>query len=103
MCIRDRPYVDSGQLAGAISVFYKDGVQETCCIGYADEMCIRDRAKPDCPARVERGRDILPKSGKRKGTVLTIQYVAENSDPLFAACLYLYAGSYGNSFGIFPL
>ena len=31
-----QPYVDSGQLAGAISIFYKDGVQETCCIGYAD-------------------------------------------------------------------
>ena len=31
-----QPYVDSSQLAGAISVFYKDGVQETCCIGYAD-------------------------------------------------------------------
>ena len=31
-----QPYVASGQLPGAISVFYKDGVQETCCIGYAD-------------------------------------------------------------------
>ena len=31
-----QPYVDKGQLAGAISVFYKDGIQETCCIGYAD-------------------------------------------------------------------
>ena len=31
-----QPYVDSGQLPGAISVFYIDGVQETCCIGYAD-------------------------------------------------------------------
>jgi len=31
-----RPYVESGQLPGAISVFYKNGVQETCCIGYAD-------------------------------------------------------------------
>lgn len=31
-----QPYVDSGELPGAISVFYKDGVQETCCIGYAD-------------------------------------------------------------------
>ena len=31
-----QPYVDNGQLPGAISVFYKDGVQETCCIGYAD-------------------------------------------------------------------
>lgn len=31
-----QPFVDSGQLAGAISVFYKNGVQETCCIGYAD-------------------------------------------------------------------
>lgn len=31
-----KPFVDSGELPGAISVFYKDGVQETCCIGYAD-------------------------------------------------------------------
>lgn len=31
-----QPYVDNGQLSGAISVFYKDGVQETCCAGYAD-------------------------------------------------------------------
>jgi len=29
-------YVDSGEMSGAISVFYKDGVQETACIGYAD-------------------------------------------------------------------
>lgn len=31
-----QPYIDKGQLSGAISVFYKDGVQETCCAGYAD-------------------------------------------------------------------
>ena len=31
-----KPYVESGQLPGAISVFYSNGVQETCCIGYAD-------------------------------------------------------------------
>ena len=31
-----QPYVENGQLAGAINVFYKDGVQESCCIGYAD-------------------------------------------------------------------
>ncbi len=31
-----QPYVDNGQLSGAISVFYKEGVQETCCVGYAD-------------------------------------------------------------------
>ena len=31
-----QPWVDSGQLSGAISVFYKDGVQEVCCAGYAD-------------------------------------------------------------------
>ena len=31
-----QPYVDSGELPGAINVFYKDGVQETCAIGYAD-------------------------------------------------------------------
>lgn len=29
-------YVDSGELPGAINIFYKDGVQETCCLGYAD-------------------------------------------------------------------
>lgn len=31
-----QPYVDRGELPGAISIFYKRGVQETCCIGYAD-------------------------------------------------------------------
>ena len=31
-----QPFVDSGELPGAISIFYKDGVQETCCIGYSD-------------------------------------------------------------------
>ena len=31
-----QPYVDSGELPGAISVFYKDGVQETACVGWAD-------------------------------------------------------------------
>ena len=30
------PYVESGELPGAISILYNDGVQETCCIGYAD-------------------------------------------------------------------
>lgn len=30
------PYVQNGQLPGAISVFYKDGIQETACVGYAD-------------------------------------------------------------------
>ena len=29
-------YVDSGEMPGAVCVFYKDGVQETSCIGYAD-------------------------------------------------------------------
>lgn len=29
-------YVDSGRLPGAISVLYNNGIQETCCIGYAD-------------------------------------------------------------------
>ena len=31
-----QPYLESGELSGAISVFYKDGIQETCCIGYAN-------------------------------------------------------------------
>ncbi|MBO7721965.1 MAG: beta-lactamase family protein [Kiritimatiellae bacterium] len=30
------PYVEKGELPGAVNVFYRDGVQETCCIGYAD-------------------------------------------------------------------
>ena len=30
------PFVQSGQLPGAINVFYKDGIQETACVGYAD-------------------------------------------------------------------
>ena len=29
-------FVDNGQLPGAICVFYNNGVQENCCIGYAD-------------------------------------------------------------------
>ena len=36
------PYVKSGELPGAISVFYKNGVQETCCIGYADVAAKRE-------------------------------------------------------------
>ena len=35
-----QPYVDRGELAGAINVFYNDGVQETCCIGYADVVLV---------------------------------------------------------------
>ena len=35
-------YVDSGELPGAINVFYKDGVQEVCCIGYADVAAKRE-------------------------------------------------------------
>ncbi len=30
------PYVQSGQLPGAINIFYKNGVQESTCVGYAD-------------------------------------------------------------------
>ena len=29
-------YVDSGELPGAISILYNNGVQETTCVGYAD-------------------------------------------------------------------
>ena len=36
-----QPYVDNGQLPGAICVFYNDGFQETCCIGYADASAKR--------------------------------------------------------------
>ena len=37
-------YVDSGELSGAISVFYKDGLQETACVGYADVAAKREIA-----------------------------------------------------------
>ena len=30
------PYAESGELPGAISILYKDGVNETACVGYAD-------------------------------------------------------------------
>ena len=30
------PYVENGQLPGAINVFYKNGIQETACVGFAD-------------------------------------------------------------------
>ncbi|MGN0854589.1 MAG: serine hydrolase domain-containing protein [Kiritimatiellia bacterium] len=30
------PYVEKGELPGAISILYKDGVQEVACVGYAD-------------------------------------------------------------------
>lgn len=30
------PYVASGELPGAVSILYSDGVKETACVGYAD-------------------------------------------------------------------
>ena len=41
-------YVDSGELPGAVSVFYKDGVQEVACLGYADVAAKRP-VDIDCP------------------------------------------------------
>ena len=31
-----QPYVDSGELPGAISILYDNGREETVCVGYAD-------------------------------------------------------------------
>ena len=31
-----KPFVEKGELPGAISILYKDGVQEVACVGYAD-------------------------------------------------------------------
>ena len=31
-----KPYIESGEIPGAICVLYKDGVQETACLGFAD-------------------------------------------------------------------
>ena len=41
------PYTATGALPGAINVFYKNGVQETCCIGYADVAAKREIALDD--------------------------------------------------------
>lgn len=41
------PYVDRGELPGAISVLYRDGVQEVCCIGYADVAAKRPISMDD--------------------------------------------------------
>ncbi len=41
------PYVADGRLPGAISVLYKDGIQETTCIGYADAEAKRPISMDD--------------------------------------------------------
>ena len=43
-----KQYVDDGRLPGAISVFYDNGIQETCCIGYADVAAKRPITMDDC-------------------------------------------------------
>jgi CubicO group peptidase (beta-lactamase class C family) len=43
-----QPFVDSGELPGAISVFYKGGVQETACVGYADADAKRPITLDNC-------------------------------------------------------
>lgn len=40
---------------------------------------------------------------KEKRAVLTERYASENSNPVFTACLSLYAGGYGNPSGFFFL
>ena len=41
------PWVEKGELPGAISVFYKDGLQEVACVGYADVAAKRQIAMDD--------------------------------------------------------
>jgi len=41
------PWVERGELPGAISVFYNDGVQEVACVGYADVAAKRQIAMGD--------------------------------------------------------
>jgi len=41
------PWVEKGELPGAISVFYKDGLQEVACVGYADVAAKRQIAMGD--------------------------------------------------------
>jgi hypothetical protein len=50
------PFVENGQLPGAINVFYKDGVQETTCIGYADVAAKRLITMDDVLCSVRRRR-----------------------------------------------
>jgi len=41
-------YVDSGELPGCIEILYKDGLQETACLGYADVAKKRKITLDDC-------------------------------------------------------
>jgi len=41
------PYVERGELPGAVNIFYKDGVNEVCCIGYADVAAKREITADD--------------------------------------------------------
>ena len=56
-----QPYVDSGELPGAVNVFYKDGVQETCAIGYADACFDIDKVDVDFTSAA--GRIAVCRSG----------------------------------------
>ncbi len=42
------PYVEKGECPGAISIFYKDGVHEVACMGYADVAAKRRITLDDC-------------------------------------------------------
>ncbi len=43
-----KPWIDSGELPGAISVFYNNGVEEVSCNGYADVAAKRPITLKDC-------------------------------------------------------
>ena len=43
-----KQYVSDGRLPGAISIFYDNGIQETCCIGYADVAAERPITMDSC-------------------------------------------------------
>lgn len=48
--VRDtlKKYVDNGELPGAISILYNNGVEEVCCIGYADMASKRPMSLDSC-------------------------------------------------------
>ena len=43
-----KPYLESGEFPGGISIFYKNGVQETCLMGYSDVAAKRKITLDDC-------------------------------------------------------
>ena len=62
------PYVANGQLPGAINVFYKDGLQETTCVGYADVAAKRRITMDDVYMQCRRTPSSASTACRRRGS-----------------------------------